>query len=405
MKVFVISPFSKLMYKKGGGTPTKYNLIKGFTDAGHEVHMICPSDNAPTNPIKELQIHRFKLPFNNFRSDMRALNLVHIKVLYFLFIFLATCRALAIARKIGPDVVYGFGCSGAVAAYIIGKMEGIPNITRLFGTMRLYEFIHRPFQLLIRFDEVLAIKTPCGYLVITNDGTKGDVVARSLGVPFERIKFWMNGVDDMLIPNFNVEEFKKSIGIPEHKKVILVVSRLTKWKRVDRVINAAPSIVSQYKDAMFLIVGDGPEKNNLEKLTHELNIEKHVKFTGMVPHSEVKKYLNCASIFVSMHDTTNLVNPVLEAMTCGRCIVTLDVGGTSEVIKNNWNGILLDVNDVGELPNVIVRLLNDKKLREKLSKNARRYALDLFQTWGERYGMEVRLIEEIAEGDSQNGRG
>ena len=394
MKIFGISPWGDLWYTKSGGTPTLYNLIKGFIDAGHEVHLVCPLEENEATPLNNLHIHRFKLPFNNFRSNIKTLNRIHTKILYFLFILLATHKALKVTRKTRPDIIYGFAGSGAVTAYLIAKMRNIPNITRLYGTF-LYPFIHRRFQLLLRFDEVLGFKMPCKYLIITNDGTKGDEVAKSLGVPAKRIKFWMNGVDDIHIPNFGVEKFRESIGIPKDKKIVLAVSRLDTWKRVDRLINAIPPIVSQYKDIIFLIVGDGPEREHLENLTNELNVKDYVKFVGGVPHDEVKNYMNSADIFVSLYDISNVGNPLLEAMRGGRCIVTLNTGATGEIIKNNENGILLDVNSITELPDVIIKLLKDEKLREKLDMNARKYASEHFQTWDERIKMEIKFIVDI----------
>jgi len=397
MNILIISPLG-IWYKKGGGTPTKYNLMKGFIDAGHEVHLLCPLEKNKDSSINNLHIHEFRLPLSNFRSNIKTLNRIHTKILYFLFILLATHKALKVTRKTRPDIIYGFAGSGAVTAYLVGKIKGIPNITRLFGVIFLYSFIHRPFQLLLRFDEIFPLILTCKYLIITNDGTKGDEVAKRFGVPAERIKFWMNGVDDIYIPNFGVEKFRESIGIPKDKKIVLAVSRLGELKRVDRNINAIPSVVSQYKDVIFLIVGDGPEREHLENLTHELNVNDYVKFVGGVPHDEVKYYMNSADIFVSLSDYSNVVNPLLEAMRCGRCIVTLNTGATGEIIKNNETGILLDVNSIGELPNVIIKLLKDEKSREKLGTNARKYASEHFQTWDERIKMEIKLIEDIHRG-------
>ena len=395
MKILIISPFNRDVYNKGAGKVTEYNLIKGLTEVGNEVHIVCFTKDEKILP-DNLHIHRFKLPFNNFRSNIKTLNRIHTKVLYFLFIVLATYKALEVTRKTKADIIYGFAGSGAATAYLIAKIKNIPNITRLYGVMILYSFIHRRFQLLLRFDEVLGFKIPCKYLIITNDGTKGDEVAKSLGVPAERIKFWMNGVDDMYIPNFGVEKFRESIGIPRDKKIVLAVSRLVTWKGVDGLINAIPSIVSQYKGIIFLIVGGGPEREHLENLSNELNVKDYVKFVGGVPHDEVKYYMNGADIFVSLcNRLSNVGNSLLEAMRCGRCIVTLNTGATGEIIKNNETGILLDVNNINKLPEVIIKLLKDEKLREKLGMNARKYASEHFQTWDERINREIKLVENV----------
>lgn len=392
MKILVILPFNRLWY---AGTPILFNLIKGFTDVGHEVHIVLFNKTKDEEvSLRGLYVYSFGLPLANLRSNIKVLNWIYAKILYFLFILLAVRKSLEIAKKIKPDVVYGFASSGAVAAYFVAKIKNILNVTRIFGTF-LYPFINHPIQLLLRFDEFLAFKIPCKYLIITNDGTKGDEVARSLGVPSERIKFWMNGVDDMYDPNFNTEEFKKSIGISEDKKIVLSVSRLVGWKRVDRIINAIPLVVSQYKDVIFLVVGDGEERNNLENLANKLNIKDYIKFIGAVSHEKIIKYMNSADIFVSMYNLSNMGNPLLEAMRCGKCIVTLNTGATGEIIQNNKNGILLDTDNVNGVSGVIIKLLNDEKLRKTLGINVREYASNHFQSWNERIQMEINLIEKI----------
>jgi len=205
----------------------------------------------------------------------------------------------------------------------------------------------------------------------------------------------MNGVDDLYIPDFDIGKFKESIGVSKDKKVILAVSRLVKWKRVDRIINAIPLVISKYNNVIFMIVGDGDDKAYLENLVEKLNIKDYVKFIGAVPHNEVKYYMNAADIFISTNDLSNVSNSLLEAMKCGKCVVTLNTGETSEIIKNNENGILLDVNYINNLPNVIIQLLNDEKLRNKLGRNARKYALENFLTWDQRIKMEIKFIEEL----------
>jgi len=134
MKLLGISPWSNLWgLKNNGGTPTLYNLIKGFVDAGNEVHLICPFDKSERIVLKNLYFHQFKLPFNNLKSNIKILNRVHLKILYFLFILLATFKALKITKKIKPDIIYGFSAWGAPVGYLIGKIRKVPNITRLFG--------------------------------------------------------------------------------------------------------------------------------------------------------------------------------------------------------------------------------------------------------------------------------
>ena len=400
LKILGILPFNRLWYTKTGGTPTLYNLIKGFIDAGHEVHLVCLFDKEEDIFLKDLYVHRFKLPLNNFKSNIKVLNGIYSKILYFLFILIATCKALKITRKMKPDIIYGFAGSGAAAAYLVAKIRNIPNITRLFGTF-LYPFIQNHFQLLLRFDEVLAFKIPCEYLIITNDGTKGDEVAKQLGVSVEKLKFWFNGVDKLNpLSNEEIKKIKKKMNIKKSDFILLTVSRLVQWKRVDRTIKALKEIIPKYNNIKLVIVGYGREIGKLKKLVEDLNLEDKIKFAGSIPYKDINKFYSIADIFISMYNISNVGNPLLEAMSFGLPIITLGVGGTEEIIIDKENGILIPFSEneneiIESLSREVINLISNEPLRKKLGMNAKEFVNENFLTWEERINMEIKEINKL----------
>lgn len=395
LRIFGISPWPGFWSMKNkGGVPSLYLVQKGFVDAGHEVYYFNTTNKDEVNG--GIHIYGFRNPLSSIQSSNKILNYMIQVIAWILFNLFATIKVLKISRKIKPDIIYAHSTSPVPPTYIVSKIHRIPNIRRLYGTF-LYSHLSDRFFFLRHFIDVLAYKLPFEYLIITNDGTRGDIVAEKFGVPKEKLKFWMNGVNkDMYDPDFNKARFKEQFGILANTRIILTVSRLEKWKHIERTIGAAPYIISKYKDVIFLIVGDGSEKTNLEKLSEELGVKNYVKFIGAVAHDEVKNYMNVADIFVSLYDVSNVGNPLLEAMACGKCIVTLNTGATGEIIKNDYNGILMEYENLKDLPRVIIDLLNSENLREKHGRNARKYALKHFQTWDERVRMEVELIEKVA---------
>ncbi|MFC2040932.1 glycosyltransferase, partial [Chloroflexota bacterium] len=199
------------------------------------------------------------------------------------------------------------------------------------------------------------------------------------------------------LPDFNREIFLNRLGISPQKKVVLTLSRLVGWKGVDRVIRAAPEVIEKTNNVVFVIVGDGPERRNLELLAQQREVDSQVKFVGATPHDEVSGFMNSADIFVSLLDLANLPVPILEAMACGRCIVSFDDGALERIIENGKSGVLIkpELVDV-ELPKILLDLLNDDSRRQQLGREAREFALNNLETWEERIAKEIRLIEEIA---------
>lgn len=403
--VLSVSPFLWTM-GQGIGIPSLYQTLKGFVAAGHEFHLILPQgkDEAKYELYEDVHVHRFK-GMLKISLPVRILGLILQKASWISFIFFASIKAYKVAKKIEPDVIYGFTSHGAPVAYIISRIYGIPNITRLFGVQSLYPFLSRPIRLLSCFDQVLPFKLTSSALIITNDGTQGNKVAEKLKVPPSRLKFWMNGVDKgMFGLSYSKEELGKlrqSLQIKGNSKVILSVSRLVAVKRVDRIIKAVLATVSKNKDVVFVIVGDGSQRQSLENLARGLGVAEYVRFTGAVPREKVPLFMNLGDIFVSLYDESNLGNPLLEALVSGKCIVTLNTGATGQVIVNNQNGILLGIDELGRLPEVINALLDDDDLRKSLEENARKYVLEHLQTWEERIKKEVELVETIC---SREGR-
>ena len=411
--IWGISPWSGFWSMgEGAGTPSYYYGITALANAGHEIHLFALNDSISKEEetYEGIYIHRFKVPLEKqiralqgIVRRIKYLGFIGTGLLQLLYVSLYTLAAIRRARKekkAYPSLIYAYGSSSAPAAWILSRSYHIPNITRLFGTFITSQDLSSHLRLLLKWHEVLAFKIPCKYLIVTNDGTQGDKAAQKLGVPNERLKFWRNGVNkSMYNPSFDSDKFRRELGLELSSKIVLAVSRLVGWKRLERLIKAIPSIASQHKKVVFLIVGDGPERGTLERLSQSLAVNKHIRFVGAVTHERVADYMNVADIFVSVNDFGNVSNGLYEAMVCGKCIVVLEGGDTGQLIQDNLTGRLIKTGDEeeinGELSKAIIDVLEDDELKTRLGENARIYAQEHFQTWEERTAMEVKLVEEL----------
>ena len=105
--------------------------------------------------------------------------------------------------------------------------------------------------------------------------------------------------------------------------VLVTATRLARWKRVDRAVDAVALLRKQGIAAKLLVVGDGEERTNLEDQARQLGLQGQVTFVGPVPQAEVQRYLWAADVFMSVNELSNVGNPLLEAMLAGRCILTI----------------------------------------------------------------------------------
>jgi glycosyltransferase involved in cell wall biosynthesis len=394
----VISPWPDLWSMQAGGAPSDYQAIAGLLRSGFGVCLIAPQSTQSSSHLTDTQLEHFttyRVPsifsWHSFLDRWKVTGFATRVIRYALFQVMTLIVAWRIYRNVhSVNLIYGLSALVAPTTWAFKRLTGVPTVVRLFGTF-LYPHLDSRWGLLKNFEEVIAFKLPVDKLVITNDGTLGDIVAHRLGVPSERIIFWMNGVDRPPIPADKAES-RRRLGIQPDTVCVLAASRLVSWKRVDRLIRIAPQVVQSNPAFRFIILGDGPQRAALEQMAGELGVEKYFIFQGAVSHERVAEYMQAADIFVSVYDLSNVGNPLLEALANGKAIVTLDVGGTNQIISHGENGLLLAPDDDNGLALALLQLGSDTALRQQLETGARRYADRNLSSWTERMDREMTII-------------
>lgn len=371
------------------GASSFYNTIKGYVDHDWEVDVITCNqfDGLDLSNVRVVgQCGSFFSSFHRCRKIGTLFRFID----WFFFQVYTQILGIFVCLKHNHVLIYAYEVAGVPAAGMIAALLRKKLITRFQGTIMSANSNRTAWKL--RFwDHWLALRKKADLVIMANDGTQGDQMLHKLGVPNSNIRFWMNGVQ---VANVSALTFDK-IPVEEGDFVILALSRLVHWKRLDRIINAMPKILANVKNARLLIVGDGPEKENYIKLAESLGCLSRVSFTGSVPQSTVSLYMKRADLFVSLYDLSNVGNPLLEAMSNGLCVVTLNNGDTSTVIQNNKNGILLDPNHLNCLPEVISSLAHNDPLRRGLGISAADYARQNFWDWSTRMSVEVKNVESL----------
>ena len=208
--------------------------------------------------------------------------------------------------------------------------------------------------------------------VVTCTAYNQRYLIRKYGVPAQK-KVYLNyhGVDPR---KFILSEEKSNSRIS-----ILSIGRLVEKKGFPYLIEAI-SFVKDTLDLGFIvtIVGDGPERKNLEQLVADLNLESWIVFKEFLPTGEIKEQYGQADIFVlpsivaDNGDQDGIPNVILEAMSMGLPVISTNISGISEVICDGVDGLLMPPNDSQALASAIVKLCQDTQLRKKLGENARK---------------------------------
>tara|TARA_B100001093_G_scaffold148256_1_gene140940 strand:+ start:85 stop:1218 length:1134 start_codon:yes stop_codon:yes gene_type:complete len=169
-------------------------------------------------------------------------------------------------------------------------------------------------------------------------------------------------------------QLKKKIGLPVDSFIITGVGRLVKGKGFQNLIDAFYRISKSEKNCYLMIVGgvvsqdiSKYEKKIMNKIK-KLHIEKKVILTGMVEN--VEDYLNCSDVYVLSSFREGVSRSMLEAMSCKIPVISTNIRGSREIIKNNYNGFLYEKSNINELISSTLKLKNDKELVKKITTNA-----------------------------------
>lgn len=177
---------------------------------------------------------------------------------------------------------------------------------------------------------------------------------------------------------------RRELGIPEDAPMVMVVSRLTRQKGLEQFLEAAKTLVPQFPDARFVIVGyanpaEQDYEDSLKALSERLGLSGRVIFTGL--RQDVPSLLGSATVSVMPSLNEALSNVLLESMAAGAPTVATRVGGTPEAVVNEVTGLLVEPGDSTALAGAIARLLQDRVLAQRLGESARkaiedRYSVD-----------------------------
>jgi len=294
-----------------------------------------------------------------------------------------TQRLEAVAKQVKPDILHAHSpVLNAIPALRIGKRLGLPVVYEIrafwedaavdHGTSREGDLRYR----LSRGLETYAIKRADAIATIC-EGLRSDIVAR--GVPDEKVTVIPNAVD---ITKFALGgeadpklQHELRLG---GKQVLGFIGSFYAYEGLGLLLQALPRLLDHAPDIRVLLVGGGPQADNLKRQARDLGVADKVVFTGRVPHDQVQHYYDLLDVLVyprlSMR-LTELVTPLkpLEAMAQGRLVLASDVGGHRELIRDGETGRLFKAGDAEALARGVLDLLAHRERWPELKAAGRRF--------------------------------
>ena len=207
-----------------------------------------------------------------------------------------------------------------------------------------------------------------------------------------------------IAPGIDVEHFiptdasslRASLGLAD-KKVIVSVGRLVHRKGQDHLIEAMPEILKNVPRAHLLLVGEGPYREHLQNLVHQLKLESSVTFIGRIQYQDLPMYICVGDIF-AMPSRSRLLGleveglgiVYLEASSCGLPVLAGDSGGAPDAVIQNETGLVVSGTDNKEIASAAVALLTNLEASQKMGTVGRQWIVD---NW--RWEIWSKAFEEL----------
>lgn len=292
-----------------------------------------------------------------------------------------------IIKEHNPDIIYAHSSKAGALARILNIKCRKPMIYNPHGwafdikTSNLKTSIYRLIE--------KNLSKYCNKIIAISDNEKKSALKNKI-CSSDKIDIIVNGIDikEFETLKFDREQNRIRYGIPINSIVLGMVGRISKQKAPDNFIKVAIEIKKKYNNAFFIIVGDGEDRKKIENEILKNGLEKSFLITGWVDN--IYEYVNMFDIALLLSRWEGFGLAIAEYMISNIPIVSTNVGAIPELIKNNDNGLLVDVDDVEKTILAVKKILDDKDLASRLVDKANKVVKNKFDV--KRVAMETEIL-------------
>ena len=259
-------------------------------------------------------------------------------------------------EKLKPNLVYGhFIYQCGLTAARVGERLGIPAYCACGENSLRLEQGSKPYATGMAYQgwkEIL--KKLAGFVCVSSNNER--LLRENAFIDDAmRTGVFPNGVDENKFYQMDKAACRRELGLPEDVFLVAYTGTFSSNKGVDRLSEALRSCDNVYS----LFMGQGAVEPDCDRIL----------FKGRVPNDRVAKYLNAADVFILPTRGEGCCNAIVEALSCGLPVISSNLPFNDDILHEG-NSIRIDVEDVAQISESILRLYQDQDLRERLAKGA-----------------------------------
>ncbi|MCO6465158.1 MAG: glycosyltransferase family 4 protein [Bradyrhizobiaceae bacterium] len=367
MRILVVNWQDRLHPQSGGAEVHLHEIFGRIAGMGHHVTLLCC---------------RWKGA--QAREELDGIHVQRIGVRS-TFNYMVPLWWLAVGQRMDFDIVVDDINKLPFLTPLYVRKPILALVHHFFGDSIYAEVNHLAGMYVSAFERSIPLVYAKTILCAVSESTKQECLSK--GFASSQVRVIYNGIDQSLFPMAVTEK--------NAAPTIVYFGRLKRYKSVDHIIRALAIVRQHIPDAQLEVLGTGDELMQLQELAVKLNVHNHVHFRGFVSNDMKAAYLSKAHLAVnpSVKEGWGITN--LEANACGTPVISADVPGLRDSVKDGQSGLLYPYGNIERLAELIVRLLSDSTEREQLSNGAVDWAAKF--TWDCSAEQMLALCEEVCQ--------
>ncbi|MBS3060638.1 MAG: glycosyltransferase family 4 protein [DPANN group archaeon] len=343
----------------GGGDIAVLQHAQELTSRGHKAIVV--SRKSRSDHGGEIYPNTYRTPSFGFHNR----TLTGFDVLR--FINLAT----RIAKQEKVDIIESHNPIGAVVGYFVAKRTKKPHVIYMHGPWAKARELSNTGLMtnkIARGIEGFTLRR--ANLIITVSESLKKELLHKYALNKKKITHIANAVDADFFKPMEKNNARQRLNLPIDKFIILYTGRFVEEKGIFDLLKAAEEFKN--KNVLFLLVGDEARSKWLHEQVKNKNLARHFKIAPFTEYEEMPYYYSAADLFVLPSYAEGMSRAMLEAMSCQTAVAVTPVGGNSEVVKHEKNGLLIEPKNPRDIAHAINYILRNKNKAGEMAKTARK---------------------------------
>ncbi len=369
-----------------GVATTTVSLVKGLADRGHKIYIIAPRyKNIKEFSYNNVKVIRLPSIPAYFYEDFRFTNFFSFKLKNYL-------------KNQGIDIIHfmvpmPLGIQAILIAHSL-KVPLIGTFHTFFADKEYLRHAKMDFRVVqkLAWAYSRAYYNKCDLITTPTKMARKELLAHRFKEPIKAIS---NGIEQDIFDNSHWKEAKKKYN--KKGKILLFVGRIAHEKNLLYLLDCFSLVLKELPKTKLLIVGDGPEMNELRQGIKSRNLNDNVILTGKIEREKLVKssiYKAC-DLFVTASTTETQGITTLEAQANGLVTVGINARGIKDLVKDKYNGYLARWGNKKQFAQALIKLLSNEKLHKKMKINTlkeikKHYMPNIIKEWETEYS---RLIK------------